>query len=165
MLLISQSGRPTAAAVEAAPTRKVWPLRLWKGSPTRRTISRRREMTADLVRSLSDWKEKRGAWRGCNKLKIMLHSSKHTDLGSRASSNKGLTQPKGVCLRGPKCNNYTVARKPGWEHMTHIQYVSTSNREQYLWISSYVNSLQREKTEKGLLRARLLRHFISCRSR
>ena len=49
--------------------------------------------------------------------------------------------------------------------MTHIQYVSKSNREQYLWISLYVNSLQREKTEKGLLRARLLRHFISCRGR
>ena len=105
MILISQSGRPTAAAVEATPTRKVWPLRLWKGSPTRRTISRRREMTADLVRSLPDWKKKRGAWRGCDKLKIMLHGSNHTDLGSRASSDKGLTQPKGVSLRGPKCNN------------------------------------------------------------
>ena len=28
-----------------------------------------------------------------------------------------------------------------------------------------MNSLQREKTEKGLLTARLLRHFISCRGR
>ena len=27
--LISQSGKPAAAAVEATPTRKLWPLRLW----------------------------------------------------------------------------------------------------------------------------------------
>ena len=49
--------------------------------------------------------------------------------------------------------------------MTYIQNISKSNREQYLLISWYVSSLQREKTEKGLLRARLLRHFISCRGR
>ena len=54
MILISQSGRPTAAAVEATPMR----------SPARRTISRGREMTADLARSLLDWKEKRGPERG-----------------------------------------------------------------------------------------------------
>ena len=71
MILISQSGRPTAAAVEATPMRKVWPLRLWKGSPARRTISHGREMTADLARSLLDWKEKRGpegsatSWKEC----------------------------------------------------------------------------------------------------
>ena len=82
-------------------------------------------MTADLVRSLPNWKEKRGALRGCGKLKIMLHSSNHTDLGSRASSNKGLTQPKGVSLRETKCNNQLLrAGKPGWEQMTHIQCVS-----------------------------------------
>ena len=39
-----------------------------------------------------------------SKLKIMLHSGNRTDLGTRASNNKGLTQPKGVSLRGPKCN-------------------------------------------------------------
>ena len=40
-------------------------------------------------------------------------------------------------------------KKPGWEQMTHIQYVSKSNRGQYLRISWYVNSLQRKKPKKG----------------
>ena len=60
-----------------------------------------------------------------DKMKIMLHSGNRTDLGTRASNNKGLTQPKGLSLRGPKCNNQLLrARKPGWEQMAHIQYVS-----------------------------------------
>ena len=62
-------------------------------------------MTADLVRSLLHWKEERGLKGGRGKLKIMLHSDNRTDPGSRASNKMGLTQPKGVSLRGPKCNN------------------------------------------------------------